>query len=120
MSYVWAKTLGAFLCVLFLVTLRPLLRRAAAFVPPALQPAFLQEIKDLSDTTHVPKTVLWALLAGIAVWIGSGVMLSDLIGDASVWVGGAAGLLILYPYFFLIIYQRARSAAAQPLPGRRH
>lgn len=120
MTAIAAKTLGALLCVLFLLTLKPLLRRAAAFVPPPMREAFLKEVHDLGEASHVPKSVTWALIAGAAACFAVGAALTPLAGEASILIGAAVGFLILYPYFFLILYHRARQAVSQPLLERRN
>jgi hypothetical protein len=118
MSASAAKILGGLLCVIFLATLKPLLCRAAAFVQPSMRQQFLQEIRELGAASPVPKSAIWALIAGTAVCLAVGAALTPDLGEASIVIGGACGASVLYPYFFCVLYQRARRAVPN-LPNER-
>jgi hypothetical protein len=119
MTAVAAKVLGALLCVLFLLTLKPLLQLAASLIAPSIRPAFLQEVENLGEASHVPTSVAWALMAGTVVCLTVAAALTSIAGEASIVIGAACGFLILYPYFFLVLYERARHAAPQLTNERR-
>lgn len=113
-SGIAAKILGGILCLAFLFTLKPLLRRAAGRVPAAIRGDFIFEVEALGHASSVPGSAVLALLAGIGLWVVVGIALSPVLGDdPAVLVGAAAGLFILYPHFFLVLYGRAQRAASE-------
>lgn len=93
-----------------MLTLKSLLRCAAPYVPPRMRHPFVYEVEALGHKSPVPKSVILALIAGIALWFAVGSALSPVLGDGAVFVGAAAGFMVLYPYFF-VVFQRARRTA---------
>lgn len=107
-SYIAAKVAGPVLAVAFLGTLKPLFRKIARSLNPSLRDSFTAQVNALSAKSGVGASALLALLFGIAVWVAVAIALDSVAGDASTWIGAAAGIAVLYVYFFLIFYLGAR------------
>jgi hypothetical protein len=117
-SYIAAKVAGPVLAVVFLGTLKPLFRQIARVLNPSLRNSFTAQVNALSVKSGVGGSAVLALLGGIAVWIAVAIALDSLAGDASTWIGAAAGIAVLYFYFFLIFYIGARRSLRATGVGR--
>lgn len=106
-SYLAAKIVGPVLAVAFLGTLKPLFRQVTRLLNPSLRDSFTAQVNALSAKSGVGASAVLAVLFGIAVWVAVAIAL-DSFGDASTWLGAAAGFAVLYVYFFLIFYIGAR------------